>query len=96
MAIQRMENETILKDTIDKFGPYNQCLKACEEMAELSALLLKNANMHEATLDIQNHICEEIADVAIMIEQLYFIFNSNEIDRQFMLKLNRLKNKVYT
>lgn len=63
----------IYERAIDKWGHYSQMVKACEECAELIQALTKSigSNLDKA-YDAQ--IEDEIADVAIVLEQLKIIF----------------------
>ena len=83
-----MDNQTkeILKDFIDFFGA-QQLFVAIEEMSELQKELCKFLRGKGKI----NNICEEIADVYIMLEQLklYFEINEEDIDEIMQFKINR-------
>ena len=61
-----MSGTEVCREAIARYGKRHQMEKAVEEMAELTKEIMKNldgaANMA--------HLCEEIADVEIMLEQL--------------------------
>jgi len=57
----------ILKRAIAHFGEEKQLKKAAEEAAELIQAILKYEPENEATAD---HLCEEMADMEIMLSQL--------------------------
>jgi len=86
------DNRSIICEAIDFFGEDNQVDKAIEEMAELTKALLKNR--HEKSSCNYNNVNEEIADVAIMLEQLIMIFDTAEIVKFVDIKLNRLNVRI--
>lgn len=67
---------TIYKEAITTFGIQRQKLKMIEEMAELTKELAKTFQPMSAAEIHQNNanICEEIADVSIVLEQMKFWF----------------------
>ena len=84
------EINKILTDTIYIYGTEAQIWMAIEEMSELSNALAKyrrNRVTHE-------DVCEEIADVAIMIIQLSKIFGSDDVSDYFERKLDRLDKRL--
>lgn len=74
-------------------GEYAQEIKAIEEMAELTQALSKPLCGNKPNVD---NICEEIADVKIMVEQLELIYKGQKdrIDSYRNLKLNRIKEII--
>lgn len=60
----------ILKIAIAHFGEENQLKKAIEEASELIQAICKYDADNQKSLD---HLCEEIADVEVTIEQLKMI-----------------------
>lgn len=85
------EKEIFLK-TINTFGENQQIIKAIEELGELSTALARYFDKNK--IDVKN-ICEEIADVEIMISQLRLIFSSISIDDWKAKKLEKLKGVVW-
>jgi NTP pyrophosphatase (non-canonical NTP hydrolase) len=93
----------ILNKAIDKFGTSSQIDKAIEEMSELTKALLKEryarkTDYHFSAID---NVCEELADVIIMLEQVKIIFTErykaiSKEDLQNMIdyKIERLKGKL--
>lgn len=86
------DNRSIICEAIGFFGDDNQVDKAIEEMAELTKALLKYR--HEKSSCNYNNVNEEIADVAIMLEQLIMIFDTAEIVKFVDIKLNRLNVRI--
>lgn len=90
-----MNKSEIYKKAVQQWGKPMQIIMALEEMAELSKELTKNLRGKENDLQV----CEEIADVEIMMEQLRVIFNKykgkdNAIDMEKETKLCRLKGLI--
>lgn len=78
-------------DALEFFGYENQIVKCIEELSELTQILAKVRN------DINNdqyedNICEEIADVQIMINQMKLLFPNWET--KFHDKIKRLKGML--
>lgn len=80
--------ESIYRDALDLWGFDAQVKMAIEEMAELIVKLAKvDRNSNGCSMD---DVCEEIADVEIMMEQMRLIFGgpaTDEIKREKLLRL---------
>ena len=74
------------------FGEYSQCVKAMEECGELVHALARKVLDQEPNLD---NICEEIADVEILMEQMRVIFGDAFIDKWKEKKLKKLEGVVW-
>lgn len=82
----------ICREAIDEYGEFFQQLKAVEELAELQRALARDiAGDGE---DAVRNVCEEIADVEIMLAQLRMIYDADEIDDWKASKLERLARMV--
>lgn len=89
---EQYERAQILKSAINKWGKPIQIDIAIEEMAELIKALQKHKrNPSEETL---TNVCEEIADVSIMIAQLNLMFPITYIKDFECAKYDRLKNRI--
>lgn len=77
----------ICKAAVKRFGEGHQIIKAMEELGELTQALAKLVNDAPVTGDV----CEEIADVEIMIEQLKIIIGPEY--EMYMLKKKEDKMK---
>jgi NTP pyrophosphatase (non-canonical NTP hydrolase) len=64
-----------LKQVADKYGKQNQVVQSISELAELIKALTDDALLRDKRV----HIAEEIADVLIMIYQLRYIFDIDEL-----------------
>lgn len=85
--------EYIFRTALMRWGSEAQIIKACEELAELSAALLKYANTDdEQRPSMLRHIREEMADAEIMLEQLALIFRGNY--DVYLFKLWRLSRRL--
>lgn len=96
--MDRQEEIQIMQGAIDKYGTENQCLKAVEEMAELTKAILKlrfakpTGVEHDILMDA---VSEEMADVEIMLEQLHMIFsNYKKVAEYREKKLQRLERRL--
>lgn len=88
-----VEVDLIYITAIERWGRDAQMVKAAEEMAELSAVLLKYVNTDEKQRSsLVEHIREEIVDVEIMLEQLGLVFGDNYDD--YLFKLWRLSRRL--
>jgi len=92
-----MEKE-FLKDIVDTWGVENQIDMVIEEMSELTKALIKLRRSANKTEDIKsdafNHVCEEIADVENMLEQMRYIFSEDIIDKYKKEKIERLVERL--
>lgn len=82
---------SVLKDAINKFGRYSQLEKLIEEASEVIQATQKyKRSISEETED---HLCEELADLSIMIDQMYLIF-PGKVEVWKVKKLDRLKERI--
>lgn len=98
-----MNNATrqhVLESAIKKYGP-NQITKSIEEMAELTfALCKRNAERGNDTesekrkAQLNDNICEAIADVQIMMEQLAIMVGKGKVEEWREYKLQRLQKLI--
>lgn len=79
-----------LTDAIEIYGEDSQIWMAIEEMSELGNALAKYRRGRVTRKDV----CEEIADVAIMMIQLSKIFGSDDISDYLESKLDRLNKQL--
>jgi hypothetical protein len=86
--------QEILDKIIERWGVDSQIDKAIEEMSELTQALLKlrSATIHKKDFTAEeDHVCEEIADVSLMMEQLRrTIFPSTQIEKWEEFKIDRV------
>lgn len=88
-----MMNERIADlcaEAVDIYGTEAQIWMAIEEMAELSNALAK----HRRDRVTREDVCEEIADVAIMMIQLAAIFGPDDVSDYLESKLDRLDKRL--
>lgn len=88
----------VLRAAIKKWGKDLQIEIAIEECAELIKALQKNKRVdHKNTekhLQAIRNICDEIADVDIMVTQLKMIFPQQIIEEIKISKLERLEKRL--
>ncbi|WP_236894780.1 hypothetical protein [Clostridium beijerinckii] len=90
--ISNKEADIIGQKAIRTFGGNTQIIKAIEECGELVQALSKHLIGPNPNMD---NICEEIADVEIMIMQLRHLFPTYKIDEWKDKKLKRLEGVVW-
>lgn len=88
MNIQEIDK--ILTDAIEIYGEDSQIWMTIEEMSELSNALAKYRRGRVTRKDV----CEEIADVTIMMIQLSKIFGPDDISDYLESKLDRLDKRL--
>ena len=88
-----MTNERVAEvcsRAVDVYGIEAQIWMAIEEMAELSNAIAK----HRRNRVSREDVCEEIADVSIMLIQLAAIFGPDEVNEFVEEKINRLEKRL--
>lgn len=91
------EQKVICHKIADRYGEEHQMLKAVEEMAELSQVIIKavndSPNDRFQAETMKNEMLSELADVIIMTEQLVKYVDDNDcatlLDGMVNSKLNR-------
>lgn len=85
----------VFGQAIDKWGRQAQIDMMIEECAELILALHKltkrKCHPHSVPEKLSN-VCEELADVQIMINQMKALFGNEEIDTWYNVKMERLQN----
>lgn len=91
-----MKNEELKKiyeGAIELWGEDSQLMMVVEECGELIQAIAKFHRKKDAkTID---NICEEVADVQIMLDQMKIMFSEDEINRHLKTKRARLKERVF-
>lgn len=81
-----MDFSETMRQAVDRFGVQSQVMMLFEEMSELQNALCK-LNRGRDTVD---HVCEEIADVMIMCQQMAEIFGREAVTDWIFKKVKRL------
>ncbi len=89
--MKSLERE-ILCDAVLHFGVRTQTWKAVEELGELIAALGKLEV--KPTIQAQDAVIDEIADVSIMLGQLSLIFGESAVQARRTAKINRLAGMI--
>ena len=85
----------IYQECIDVWGEDAQIKMCIEEMSELTKELCKNyRDNFKNTPEQIDHICEEIADVQNMVDQMQHIFGAEKVDEYREAKLARTKLRL--
>ena len=89
------EREEILKATLKKYGLAAQLDVAIEELIDLMQAIIKYKRLGYRS-DVLENLCEETADVQIMLDKLriFFHFETNEIEEEKLYILSRRINKM--
>lgn len=90
---QKVKETDLLLGAIRKWGRELQIEMAIEECSELIHALQK-LKRDGTNTEKYNHVCEEVADVDIMIQQLKFIFSYQMIEEYRIIKLERLEKRI--
>lgn len=87
-----MDSNRLYTQAIDKFGEPSQIEMLIEELAELQLALqkFKRSPSKERAFEV----CDEMADVEIMLEQNKLIFSDSVITERKQFKLERLKDTL--
>ncbi len=88
-------SEELLKRAIDKWGKRSQIDMMIEECAELIIALHKCTKRVFDPADTSariNDVCEELADVQLMLNQMRLLFGPKDIDDWYVVKTERLRN----
>ena len=88
----REKQREICYKAVWTFGENSQCIKAMEECGELIHALSRKVLGQDADFD---NICEEVADLEILMEQMRVIFGDALIDKWKEKKLKRLEGVVW-
>ncbi len=90
-----MEKEELYKAVIDTAGIDAVLEKTVEECTELNlAILHRNKPTGECEISRTESIIEEIADVAIMVDQLAEYYGVDNISYEVNRKMDRLETRV--
>ena len=90
--ISKEKQREICKKAVRTFGENAQCIKAMEECGEMVHALARKVLDQDPDLD---NICEEIADVEILMEQMRVVFGDAFIDKWKQNKLEKLNKVVW-
>jgi len=97
LYVKEDEVESILKSAVDTFGEESQCQMLVEECSEVIQAVCKYFRKYrpsnKAEKEYEN-LCEEIADLEIVISQMKYIFNEDKINAYRDKKLARLKQRI--
>ena len=85
-----MDEVKLCRKAVSLYGKEAQIWMAIEEMAELNNALAK----HRRNRVTNEEVCEEIADVVIMMIQLSYIFGRDNVNNQIESKIKRLEERM--
>lgn len=86
------EFDRVIRLAVETYGRESQTQMLFEEMAELQDALCKFARGR----DTADHVCEELADVMIMCQQMAVIYDPARVQEWGRYKINRLKALLQT
>lgn len=90
------DNIEFYKKCIDVWGVDAQIKMCIEEMSELTKEFCKYYRKGEMNCDkeLKDHICEEIADVQNMIDQMQLIFGEEQVEKIRQYKIERTEKRL--
>lgn len=89
------ENKEFYQKCIDVWGEDAQIKMCIEEMSELTKELCKNwRKSSKNTAEQIEHICEEIADVQNMADQMQLIFGVEKVEKYRKEKIERTQKRL--
>lgn len=86
----KLDIDPVAEGAIEHFGRAAQLAKSIEELAELIVQISKSYNMLSDT----TALVDEIADATIMVRQLRYMFDYENVDSRIEYKLNRLMTRM--
>ncbi|MEW6708293.1 MAG: hypothetical protein AB1403_00590 [Candidatus Riflebacteria bacterium] len=88
-----MKANEICDKAMERFGLHQQMLKLIEELGELTRAASRwlNESIDEYDIDIEENLCEEIADVEIVLDQVKSQLSHDMLSYQRQRKLRRLQ-----
>lgn len=86
------EQTAVLQEALDTFGIDKQLDIVIEEMAELTKAIIKHRRY--ASKETYENLCEETADVAIMVEQIFLSTKRDDVSKYAVAKIDRLKDRI--
>ena len=90
VPVETESEEAILRRAIEKYGNRAQINMALEEMGELIVALQHELRGRASLVEV----CEEVADVQIMMEQLALIFDKDIVRNYYDAKIKRLEQRL--
>ena len=82
----------IMLNALQKYGVDAQDDIAIEEMAELTKAIIKNRRYRN--FETYENLCEELADVLIMMEQLLMSLDGDKVQGYINSKIERLEKRI--
>lgn len=83
----------VLENAITKWGIQNQIHKIQEEALELALVLNQSQCPTKDKNEMYEKIYDELADMAIMMEQAHLLFDSNKITERVNFKIKKMQTK---
>ena len=81
-----------MRKALNTFGVDKQLDIAIEEMSELIKAIIKHRRY--GSEETYENLCEETADVAIMIEQIFLATKFGDVAKYAVEKIDRLENRL--
>jgi len=89
-------DKKILQKAIEVWGTKAQCEMIIEECIELALSLQKLKRIRGNSAQKEMEVIDEIADVAIMMEQMAIIWGYEQVNQRIKFKIDRLKGRLET
>lgn len=98
-----MNTEVIFRKAIRKYGKEAQIEMMIEECAEVIQAIQKRKRLmesgetedyHNKLMAVNDHLFEELADLSIMLDQMFLIFPPSKIEKWREYKIARLQTRL--
>lgn len=90
VPVETESEEAILRRAIEVYGSHAQINMALEEMGELIVALQHGLRGRASHVEV----CEEVADVQIMMKQLAMMFDKDIVRKYYESKIKRLEQRL--
>lgn len=83
--------DEICIDAVDFYGPEQQLAQTQEEAAELITAISHYRRVREGSMA---ELIEEVADMKIMLRQMMYILDGEEVNKAVSMKIDRLEKQL--
>lgn len=87
-------DKNVYEKALERWGLTLQMDMLVEECAELIHAIQKIKRSGLITTEGEDKVCEEMADVSIVIEQMLYAFNRDIFNKKYREKIERLEKRI--
>lgn len=96
---KRNDNRQKIKRIADHYGFEAQSMQLIEEMAELTQAICKikrykNSEGYDKLEDLSENLCEEMADVRLVLKQCIYLFSDSRVNEIEQSKIERTLSRI--